>query len=120
MAICCVFLILALLDEQIDSRERSVKASAFKSLRERSGFYLTGQVAAAYSQVRLTPQDFGSPRRLDFAKLNLHLPACRSLGAGRTLFEQPGKDDLFSSLLIFDLSSFIFDRCLLTLSPNSI
>jgi hypothetical protein len=59
-------------------------------------FYLTGQVVAAYRQVRLTPsvvgsyrQDFGGPRRRDFAKLNLHL----------ALFEQPVKDDFFSSLL---------------------
>jgi hypothetical protein len=28
----------------------------------------------------------------------LHLPACRSLGAGRALFEQPGKDNFFRSL----------------------
>jgi hypothetical protein len=41
----------------------------------------------------------GAPAKRDFAKLNLHLPACRSLGAGRALFEQPGKDDFFSSLL---------------------
>jgi len=94
-----ISLILALLDEQIDFGERSVKTSVFKWVQERSGFYLTGQVAAAYNQVRLTPQDFGGPRRRDFAKLNLHLPACRSLGAGRALFEQPGKDDFFTSLL---------------------
>jgi hypothetical protein len=39
------------------------------------------------------------PQGRDFAKLNLHLPACRSLGAGRTLFEQPGKHDFFNSLI---------------------
>jgi hypothetical protein len=50
--------------------------------------HLTGQVVAAYIQVRLTPQDFWSPRRRDFAKLNLHL----------TFFEQPEKNFL-SSLL---------------------
>jgi len=49
-------------------------------------------VVAAYLQVRLTPQDFGSPRERDFAKLNLHLPACRSLGAGRGIFEHPWKN----------------------------
>jgi len=42
----------------------------------------------------------GPPQGRDFAKLNLHLPACRSLGAGRALFEQPGKDGFFSCLLI--------------------
>jgi hypothetical protein len=105
-------LILALLDEKIDFGEGSVKTSAFKWVQERSGLYLTGQVIAAYSRVRLTPpvvgsyrQDFGSPRRRDFAKLNLHLPACRSLGAGRTLFEQPGKDDFFSSLLRIEMAA---------------
>jgi len=40
------------------------------------GYYLTGQVVAAYIKVRLTPQDFGHPRKRDFAGLNLHLPAC--------------------------------------------
>jgi len=39
------------------------------------GRYLTGQVVAAYIQVHLTPQDFGRPRKRDFAGLNLHLPA---------------------------------------------
>jgi hypothetical protein len=39
-----------------------------------------------------------APGKRDFAELNLHLPACRSLGAGRALFEQTGKDDLFSRL----------------------
>ena len=33
-------------------------------------------VVAAYKQVRLTPQDFGRSRKRDFARLNLHLPAC--------------------------------------------
>jgi hypothetical protein len=32
------------------------------------------------------------------AKLNLHLPACRSLGAGRGIFDQPLKYDFFSKL----------------------
>jgi hypothetical protein len=52
-------LILALLDEQMGSGERSVKAAPLNLLLEQSEFYLTGQVVAAYSQVRLTPQDFG-------------------------------------------------------------
>jgi hypothetical protein len=38
----------------------------------------------------------GVPGKRDFAEFNLHLPVCRSLGAGRALFEQTGKDDLFS------------------------
>ena len=80
MAICCVIrpphslsgvansrsllvatppLILALLDKQIDSADKSVRTSAFKWLQGQSGFYLTGQVVAAYSRVRLTPHDFG-------------------------------------------------------------
>jgi len=51
-----ISLILALLDEQIDIGEKSVKISAFKWVQEQSGFYLTGQVVAAYRKVRLTPQ----------------------------------------------------------------
>jgi len=39
-----------------------------------------------------------APAKRDFAKLNLHLPACRSLGAGRALFEQPEKDGLLRGL----------------------
>jgi hypothetical protein len=41
----------------------------------------------------------GRSRERDFAKLNLHLPACRNLGAGRGIFEQPGKSYLLSDLL---------------------
>jgi hypothetical protein len=67
-----------------------MKISAFKWLQNQSGFYLTGQVVAAYVQVRLTPQDFGSPRERDFEKLNLHLD----------IFEQPGGKHSFSNLLI--------------------
>jgi hypothetical protein len=33
----------------------------------------------------------GAPAKQDFAELNLHLLACRSLGAGRGIFEQPEK-----------------------------
>ena len=61
-------------------------------------------------QVGLTPQDClpksagerrsGGSRKRDFAKLNLHLPACRSLGAGRGIFEQPAENDFFSKLLV--------------------
>jgi hypothetical protein len=87
-----IALILAPLDEVSKPFETS-NNGGFSETKKPSVFYLTGQVVAAYSQVRLTPQDFGAPRRRDFAKLNLHLPACRSLGAGRTLFEQPGNDD---------------------------
>jgi hypothetical protein len=54
-----------------------------------SGFYLTGQVIAAYIEVRFIPQDFGRPRERDFAKLNLHLG----------IFDQPGKIQFFSTLL---------------------
>jgi hypothetical protein len=63
--------ILALLDEQIDFRKKSVKTSAFKWLQDQSGFYLTGQVVAAYNQVRLTPQNFGGPRKAGFRKAQL-------------------------------------------------
>jgi hypothetical protein len=92
-----ISLILAPLDEVSKTFETSNKGG-FSGIKKPSVFYLTGQVVAAYSPVRLTPHDFGGPRKRDFAKLNLHLPACRSLGAGRALFEQPGKDDFFSSL----------------------
>jgi hypothetical protein len=43
----------------------------------------------------------GAPGKRDFAELNLHLPACRSLGAGRTLFlSNLGKMTFFESPLI--------------------
>jgi hypothetical protein len=45
-----------------------------------------GRLVAAYSQVRLTPPVVGSYRQ-DFGALHL------------ALFEPPGKDDFFSSLL---------------------
>jgi|GEM_PF-1035344 hypothetical protein len=67
-----------------------MKISAFKWLQNQSGFYLTGQVVAAYVQVRLTPQDFGSPLERDFEKLNLHLD----------IFEQPGGNHFFNNLLV--------------------
>jgi hypothetical protein len=41
----------------------------------------------------------GPSQGRDFAELNLHLPACRSLDVGRALFEQPEKDDFFIRLL---------------------
>jgi hypothetical protein len=49
-------------------------------------------VVAAYIQVRLTPQDFGRPRKRDFADstcicLPARSPALR--GEGRGVFEQP-------------------------------
>ena len=88
MAICCVSLILALLDKQIDPADKSVRTSVFKWLQGQLGFCLTGQVVAAYGSSReriyaFPTRDFGSPRRRDFARLNLHL----------TLFEQPGKKE---------------------------
>jgi hypothetical protein len=45
-----------------------VKISAFKWLQNQSGLYLTGQVVAAYDQVRLTPQDFACLRVAASAK----------------------------------------------------
>ena len=95
MAICPalrgITLTLALLDEQIDFGEKSVKTSAFKWLQKRSGSYLTGQVVAAYSQVRLTPpvvgsyrQDFGGPRwgGISQSSTCICLPAEASAQAG--------------------------------------
>jgi hypothetical protein len=38
------------------------------------------------------------PLILPFGEL-LHLPACRSVSAGRAIFEHPGKNRLFNSLL---------------------
>jgi hypothetical protein len=61
-----------------------------EKLGNQAGFYLTGQVVVAYSQGRLTSQDFGRPRERDFAKLNLHL----------RIFEQPDKNGFFSNLLM--------------------
>jgi hypothetical protein len=92
MAICPalrgIALILAPLDEVSKTFETSNHGGLSRT-KKPSLFYLTGQVVAAYRQVRLTPQDFGGPRRRDFAKLNLHV----------ALFEQPGKDDFFRSVL---------------------
>jgi hypothetical protein len=59
MAICCVSLILALLDKGSNFEESERRYRFEKELKPNLGFYLTGQVVAAYSQVRLTPQDFG-------------------------------------------------------------
>jgi len=66
--------------------------------------YLTGQVVAAYTGTIVGNAYMRSllrepPQGRDFAKLNLHLPAYRSLGAGRAIFEQPGIAYLFSDLM---------------------
>jgi hypothetical protein len=55
------------------------------------------QEVAPYSSRRHS-QDFGAPAERDFAKLNLHLPAYQSLGAGRGIFDQPAKKDFFNRL----------------------
>ena len=103
MAICCVSLILAPLDE-VSKTVETGNNGGLSGAKKPSVFYLTGQVVTAYrGRERIyafLTRDFGGSRRRDFAKLNLHLPACRSLRAGRALFEQPGKDDFFSGLLI--------------------
>ena len=59
------------------------------------GYDLTGQVVAAYIQVRLTPQDFGRPRKRDFAGLNLLLG----------IFDQPKKNEFFNRLVKVDPST---------------
>jgi len=80
MAICCVVrlshrlvgvarsrslfvatppLVLAPLDEVSKTFETS-NNGGLSGAKKPSVFYLTGQVVAAYRQVRLTPQDFGS------------------------------------------------------------
>ena len=51
-----------------------------------------GRFVAAYSEVRLTPQDCLPDRQVKSTAGALHL----------ALFEQPGKDDFFSSLIIRD------------------
>ncbi len=81
-------LILALLDKGSNFEESERRYRFEKELKPNLGFYLTGQVVAAYLPVRLTPQDFGSPRERDFAKLNLHLG----------IFEQPMKINFFCNL----------------------
>ena len=91
MAICCVIrpphrlggvaksrslfvatppLILAPLDEVSKTFEAS-NNDGFSGPKIPSVFYLTGQVVAAYNQVRLTPQDFRSPRKTGFRKAQL-------------------------------------------------
>ena len=54
------------------------RVAPYSSQRHPSSF-----VVAAYIQVRLTPQDFGRPRKRDFAGLNLHLG----------IFDQPEKNE---------------------------
>jgi hypothetical protein len=66
MAICCVSLTLAPLDE-VSKTVETGNNGGLSGAKKPSVFYLTGQVVAAYSQVRLTPQDFGGPRKRDFA-----------------------------------------------------
>jgi hypothetical protein len=70
-------LILALLDEEGWLLEKETPhIIEIDECEAQPGCYLTGQVVAAYIQVRLTAQDFGRPRKRDFAWLNLRLPAC--------------------------------------------
>jgi len=65
------------------------------------GYDLTGQVVAAYIQVRLTPQDFGRPRKRDFADSTcICLPARSRFGGGRGIFDQPEKNEFFNRVLI--------------------
>ncbi len=52
------------------------------------GYYLTGQVVAAYIQVRLTLQDFGRPRKRDLA--NLHPGIFDSLKRMKRILEPFG------------------------------
>jgi len=86
-------LVLAPLDEVSKTFETS-NNGGLSGAKKPSVFYLTGQVVAAHcSRERIyafPTRDFESPRRRDFAKLNLHLP----------LFERPGQDDIFSRLLV--------------------
>ena len=68
---------------------------AFKQLQNSSRIYLTGQVIAVYCQVRRIPQDCVPDQQGKTAGA-LHL----------TIFEQPEKEDFFSSRL--DVS---FPKC---------
>jgi hypothetical protein len=56
------------------------------------GYYLTGQVVAAYIQVRLTPQDCLPDRQVKSATGALHLG----------IFDQPEKNEFFNMLLNLD------------------
>jgi hypothetical protein len=60
MAICCVSLILALLDGKAKLCREPVVIPVSRKQTTQPEFYLTGQVVAAYRQVRFTPQDFRS------------------------------------------------------------
>jgi hypothetical protein len=60
MLICGVVLILALLDKGSNYEESKPRYRFEKELKPNLRFYLTGQVVAAYLQVRLTPRDFES------------------------------------------------------------
>jgi hypothetical protein len=57
----------------MESHEQAVEKRA--SVPRFAGFPSSFFVAATI-QVRLAPQDFGRPCERDFARLNLHLPAC--------------------------------------------
>ncbi|MGZ3558837.1 MAG: hypothetical protein ACXU97_06965 [Thermodesulfobacteriota bacterium] len=63
--------------------------SGFQMATNPSGFYLTGQVIAAYCKVRLIPRDC-LPDRQGKTAGALHL----------AIFEQPEEDDFFSSPLV--------------------
>jgi hypothetical protein len=52
-------LILALLDEEGKLLERDPTYEGPDNRKTQAEYYLTGQVIAAYVEVRLTPQDFG-------------------------------------------------------------
>jgi hypothetical protein len=82
---CCVSLILALLDKEIDLWREPVKKSAFKWLRNQSGFYLTGQVVAAYY---FNYASFVGP-------WGLRISGALPLG----IFDQPEKNYFFNDLL---------------------
>ena len=77
------------------------------------GYYLTGQVVAAYIQVRLTPQDFGRPPNGIFQDstsicLLARSPALR--GEGRGILDQPDKNEFLNRLSRFDPSGCVRPR----------
>ena len=68
-----------------------------------------GRLIAAYTQVRLIPQDFWGSRKQDFAHSTcICLPARSRFGEGRALSKQPGKGYFFSSLFIIHSYSRVF------------
>jgi hypothetical protein len=80
------------------SRRRGEKPLLICRNALRPAHLLAGVARVAPYSSQRHPSSFGNALQAGFRKAQL-ASACRNLGAGRVLFEQPGKDDFFGSLL---------------------